>query len=172
VILAHHLALAPNEALWTLVPAVGGCDVVRGSDRSELLCYRRFPSGLIPDGDVSFANAPGGYLAFLLVPAVATLVGGRWAGSTAKGAGTSGAAIGSASGAVFGGAVLAGCLLASITLSYGATSGAGSGGGHLWIGPDPVSGTLFALAWGVAGGALGGASTGFRRPKAERQPTG
>jgi hypothetical protein len=172
LILAHHLALAPNEALWTLVPALGGCDVVRGSDRAELLCYRRFPSGLTSDGDVSFGNAPGGYLAFLLIPAVATLVGGRWAGSTAEGAGTSGAAIGAASGAVFGVAVLAGCLLASITLSYGATSGAGSGGGHLWIGPDPVSGTLFALAWGLIGGAVGGASTGFRRPTAERQPTG
>jgi len=172
VILAHHLALAPNEALWTLVPAVGGCDVVRGSDRAELLCYRRFPSGATPDGDVSFGNAPGGYLAFLLVPALATLVGGRWAGSTAKGAGTSGAAIGAASGFVFGVAVFAGCLLASITLSYGTTSGAGSGGGHLWIGPDPVSGTLFALAWGLIGGAVGGASTGFRRPKAERQPAG
>ena len=173
VILAHHLALAPNEALWTLVPAVGGCDVVRGSDRAELLCYRRFPSGATPDGDVSFGNAPGGYLAFLLVPALATLVGGRWAGSTAEGAGTSGAAIGAAAGVVFGVAVFAGCLLASVTLSYGATSGAGSGGGgHLWIGPDPVSGTLFALAWGLVGGAVGGASSGFRRPKAERQPTG
>ena len=172
VILSHHLALAPNEALWTLVPALGGCDVVRGTERAELLCYRRFPSDSTPDGDVSFGNAPGGYLGFLLVPAVATLVGGRWAGSTAKGAGTSGAAIGAASGAVFGVAVLAGCLLASITLSYGATSGAESGGGHLWIGPDPVSGTLFALAWGLVGGAIGGASAGFRGPKAERQPTG
>ena len=172
VILAHHLALAPNEALWTLVPAVGGCDVVRGSDRAEeLLCYRRFPSGATLDGDVSFGNAPGGYLAFLLVPAVATVVGGRWAGSKAGGAGTSGAAIGAASGAasgvVFGVAVFAGCLLASITLSYGATSGAGSGDGHLWIGPDPVSGTLLALAWGLVGGSVGGASAGFRRPKAE-----
>jgi hypothetical protein len=145
---------------------------VWGSERAELLCYRRFPSGATPDGDVSFGNAPGGYLAFLLVPAVATLVGGRWAGSTAKGAGTSGAAIGAASGVVFGVVVFAGCLLASITLSYGTTSGAGSGGGHLWIGPDPVSGTLFALAWGLVGGAVGGASTGFRRPKVERQPTG
>ena len=172
VILAHHLALAPNEALWTLVPAVGGCDVVRGSERAELLCYRRFPSGATPDGDVSFGNAPGGYLAFLLVPAVAALVGGRWAGSTAEGAGMSGAAIGAASGVVFGVAVFAGCLLASITLSYGTTSGAGSGGGHLWIGPDPVSATLFALAWGLVGGAVGGASAGFRRPKVERQPTG
>jgi hypothetical protein len=154
------------------VPAVGGCDVVRGSERAELLCYRRFPTGLTPEGDVSFGNAPGGYLVFLLVPAVATLVGGRWAGSTAERAGTSGAAIGAASGVVFGVLVLACCLLASITLTYGATSGAMSGGGHLWIGPDPVSGTLFALAWGLAGGALGGASAGFRRPKAERQPTG
>lgn len=172
VILAHHLALAPNEALWTLVPALGGCDVVRGSERAELLCYRRFPSGLTPDGNVPFGNAPGGYLAFLLVPAVATLVGGQWAGSTAKGVGTSGAAIGAASGVVFAIVVFAGCLLASITLSYGTTSGDGSGGGHLWIGPDPVSGTLFALAWGLVGGAVGGASAGFRRPKAERQPTG
>ena len=172
VILSHHLAVAPNEALWTLVPALGGCDVVRGTERAELLCYRRFPSDSTPDGEVSFGNAPGGYLGFLLVPAVATIVGGRWAGSTTRRAGTSGAAIGAASGAVFGVAVLAGCLLASITLSYGAPSGAGSGGGHLWIGPDPVSGTLFALAWGLVGGAIGGASAGFRGPKAERQPTG
>ena len=172
VILAHHAALAPNEALWTLVPAAGGCDVVRGSERAELLCYRRFPSGVTPDGDVSFGSAPAGYLAFLLVPAVATIVGGRWAGSTAKGAGTSGAAIGAASGAVFGAVVFAACLLASITLSYGATSGAGSGGGHLWIGPDPVSGTLFALAWGLVGGAVGGTRPGFTRPKAERQRAG
>jgi Family of unknown function (DUF6350) len=171
VILAHHLALAPNEALWTLVPAVGGCDVVRGTERAELLCYRRFPAGFTPDGDVSYGNAPGGYLAFLLVPAIATFVGGRWAGSAAVGARTSGAAIGAVSGVVFGVVVFAGCLLATITLTYGATSGGGSGGGHLWIGPDPVSGTLFALAWGLAGGAVGGASAGFRRPKAEGQPT-
>src|SRR4030067_208183 len=25
VVLAHHLALAPNEAAWVLVPAMGGC---------------------------------------------------------------------------------------------------------------------------------------------------
>jgi hypothetical protein len=171
-VLAHHLALAPNEALWTLVPAAGGCDVVRGIEHSDLLCYRRFPSAVSAAGEVSFGSAPAGYLAFLLVPAVATIAGGRWAAATAERGRGAGAAIGAASGVVFGLSVLSGCLLASITLSYGAISGATPTEGHLWVGPDPLSGTLVALAWGLVGGAIGGASAGVRRPAAGRQPAG
>lgn len=169
-VLAHHVALAPNEALWTLVPAAGGCDVVRGSEHADLLCYRRFPSAVSATGEVSFGSAPAGYLAFLLVPAVATIAGGRWAAATAERVRGAGAAIGAASGVVFGLSVLSGCLLASITLSYGAVSGTTPAEGRLWVGPDPVAGTLIALAWGLLGGAIGGASVGIRRPAAGRRP--
>ena len=161
-ILAHHLALSPNEAIWTLVPAAGGCDIVRGSERADILCYRRFPSFVASSGEVAFGNAPAGYLAFLLVPAIATIAGGRWAGSASGRSGAGAAAVGSAAGVVFAVVMLAACVLSSITLSYGTTAGSLGRGGHLWVGPDPVTGTLFALAWGVAGGALGGATAGFR----------
>ncbi len=170
VILAHHIAAAPNEALWTLVPVTGACDVIRGSEHADVLCYRRFPLGISPAGDVSFDDAPVGYLAFLLVPAVATIAGGRWAASSGKRSGWPGAGIGAASGVVFAASVFAGCLMASITLSYGATAGAVGAGGHLWIGPDPISGTLFALVWGIAGGAGGGASVRLRSRRAGRRP--
>ncbi|MGA9161241.1 MAG: hypothetical protein WB297_10325 [Actinomycetota bacterium] len=173
VILGHHLAVSPNEAMWTLVPVTGACDVVRGSEQANILCYGRFPLRIAPDGAVTFGGAPWGYLAFLVVPAVATVVGGRWAASSRERAGWSGAGIGAASGVAFAASVFAGCLLASVTLSYGAAAGASGGAqGHLWIGPDPVLGTLFALAWGVLGGALGGACAGIMVPRAGRRPAG
>jgi hypothetical protein len=161
-ILAHHLALSPNEAIWALVPAAGACDVVRGSEREDLLCYRRFPSFVASSGEVAFGNAPAGYLVFLLVPAIATIAGGRWAGSASGRSGAGSAVVGSAAGVVFAVVTLAGCVLSSITLSYGTTAGSVGRGGHLWIGPDSVTGTLLALAWGMAGGALGAVTAGFR----------
>jgi hypothetical protein len=161
-ILAHHLALSPNEAIWALVPAAGACDIVRGSEREDLLCYRRFPSFVASSGEVAFGNAPAGYLAFLLVPAIATIAGGRWAGSASGRSGAGSAVVGSAAGVVFALVTLAGCVLSSITLSYGTTAGSVGRGGHLWVGPDPVTGTLLAVAWGVAGGALGAVTAGFR----------
>ncbi|HET7929419.1 MAG TPA: hypothetical protein VFM40_07695 [Actinomycetota bacterium] len=172
VILAHHLALSPNEAIWTFVPAAGACDVVRGSERSDVLCYGRFPSLDMSSGEVAFGDAPPGYLAFLLVPAIATIVGGRWAGSVSERSGAAGAAVGAAAGAAFAVVMLGAIVASSITLSYGAHPDAVGRGGHLWIGPDPVAGTLAALAWGVIGGALGGATSGFRRSRGARRPAG
>ncbi|MGH2636148.1 MAG: hypothetical protein ACRDHU_08395, partial [Actinomycetota bacterium] len=86
--LGHHLALAPNEAMWTLVPAMGGCDGVRGSESGDFLCYARFPRSVgtpqplgpgvgVPLGGATFGAAPPGYLLFLLVPAAAAVLGGR-----------------------------------------------------------------------------------------------
>ncbi|HEY3213695.1 MAG TPA: hypothetical protein VGL16_10900 [Actinomycetota bacterium] len=171
-LLAHHLALSPNEAIWTFVPAAGACDVIRGSERSDVLCYARFPSFAMSSGEVALGSAPPGYLAFLFVPAIATIVGGRWAGSASERSGSGSAALGAAAGVVFAALMLAGCMLSSITLSYGSASEAVGRGGHLWIGPDPVTGTLVALAWGVIGGALGGATSGIRRSRGVRTRTG
>ncbi len=171
-LLAHHLALSPNEAIWTFVPAAGACDVVRGSERTDLLCYGRFPSFDMSSGEVAFGKAPPGYLAFLLVPAIATIAGGRWAGSVSERSGAAAAAVGAAAGAVFALVMLAAIVASSITLSYGADADAVGRGGHLWIGPDPVTGTLVALAWGVIGGSLGAATSGFRRSRWARTPAG
>jgi hypothetical protein len=171
-VLAHHLALSPNEATWTFVPAAGACDVIRGSERSDLLCYGRFPRFDVPSGEVVFENAAPGYLAFLLVPAIATIVGGRWAGSVSERLGAAPAATGAAAGVVFGVVMFGAIVASSITLAYGAGPDAVGRGGHLWIGPDPVTGTLVALAWGVIGGALGGATSGFRGLRGVRTPAG
>ncbi|HEY3263523.1 MAG TPA: hypothetical protein VGK12_00025 [Actinomycetota bacterium] len=177
-LLAHHLALSPNEAIWTLVPAAGACDVIRGSERSDLLCYRRFPSVAVSSGEVAFGNAPPGYLAFLLVPAIATIVGGRWAGSVserwgaAPAAPAAPAAMGAGAGVVFGVVMFVAIVASSITVTYGADPDAVGRGGHLWIGPDPVTGTVVALAWGVIGGAIGGTTSGFRRWTRARTPAG
>jgi hypothetical protein len=170
-LLAHHLAVSPNEAIWAFVPAAGACDVIRGSERSDVLCYGRFPS-FVSRGEAAFGNAPPGYLAFLLVPAIATIVGGRWAGSVSGRSAAAAAAVGAAAGVVFAVVMLCAIVASSITLTYGADAEAARRGGHLWIGPDPVTGTLVALAWGVIGGAIGGATSGLRGSRRERTHTG
>lgn len=156
VVLGHHVALVPNQALWTLVPASGACDVVWGSEREDILCYGSFPNPK-PGGGIVFGSAPGGYLLFLLVPAAATVFGGRRAALRGPGVGRAAIADGAAAGVVYGVLVGVGCMLASITLSYAASAGTDVGG-RLWIGPDPVWGTIVALAWGIGGGAIGAAS--------------
>jgi hypothetical protein len=142
------------------VPASGACDVVGGSERADLLCYGSYPS-TTASGEVSFGPAPAGYLVFLLVPAAATVFGGRRGGQRSGGQGWSAAGIGAAAGVVFAILIGTGCVLASVTLAYTA-AGPSAIEGRLWIGPDPVRGVLLAAAWGVIGGAVGGASARFR----------
>lgn len=172
VVLGHHIALAPNEALWTLVPASGACDVVRESEHADILCYHSFPNPG-PDGRIAFGSAPPAYLLFLMAPAVASVLGGRRAAARA-GRRWSAVADGIGAGVVYGVLVGVGCLLASVTLSYAANGGAAVGG-RLWIGPDPVAGTVTALAWGVVGGGTGGASRRLRwsgaAPRGSGTPT-
>jgi hypothetical protein len=175
VILGHHLALSPNEALWTLVPSTGACDVVRGTESADVLCFGAFPTDVPVFGAGSsraFETAPVGYVLFLLVPAVATLVGGRRAASRAGLRGRGEALAGALAGVVFAAFVAAGALLASVTLSYAASAGTQTGEASLWFGPDPVRGTLLALGWGVVGGALGAASGGLRSTRAAGSRSG
>jgi hypothetical protein len=192
VAFAHHLALAPNEAMWTLVPALGRCDVVGGGRQADLLCYDRFPRGLEralepvvagapPSADqprVEYRWAPGGYFLFLLVPAIATVLGGRAAARRSGVAGRSAVPIGAASGLVFGVLVGAASAMSVVTVSYGSTF-VERAGESLWLGPEPLWGALIATIWGVAGGAIGAATVGAfvrrRRPDtraAGTQPTG
>jgi hypothetical protein len=176
VILGHHLATAPNEAVWAMVPAMGACDGVRGSASRDLLCYARFPvlletnvPGLeslavsTPFGPVIFRRAPAGYLAFLLIPAAAALSGGRLAGRRYGDSRRERALVGVTSGAMFALSIGILSVLSSITIGYGAAFGSGGSSGWIIVGPNVVTGTLCALAWGCAGGALGAATSG--RPR-------
>jgi len=181
-LLAHHALALPNQSLWVLVPSMGGCDRASGSARlarlesDRLLCYWRFPrhgdaasiygrfTFAESTGRVVFTRAPWGYLLFLLVPAVATLIGGAWIGRRSDGAAQRAVRVGLAGFGfallVAGGSVLAGV---SVTL----------GGAHpttTAFGPDPVAGGLLALGWGVAGGVLGALLFGGRVSHPEPAP--
>lgn len=171
-ILGHHLAVAPNEAVWTFVPAMGACDGVRGSANRDLLCYSRFPILLEPTvpaleslavsspfGPVIFRRAPDGYLAFLLVPVAATLLGGRLAGRRFGASRRERVLVGVTAGAMFALLIGVGAVLSSVTIGYGAAFGDNGSAGWIVLGPNVVTGTLCALAWGCAGGALGAATS-------------
>jgi hypothetical protein len=171
-IFGHHLAVAPNEAMWTLVPAMGACDGVRGSASRDLLCYSRFPillettvpglEGLAVSslfGPVIFRRAPSGYFAFLLVPIAASLLGGRTAGRRFGESRRQRVLVGVTAGAMFALLIGVGTVLSSITIGYGAAFGGDGSAGWIVIGPNVVTGTLCALAWGCAGGALGAATS-------------
>lgn len=177
---AHHVAVLPNEAMWTLVPAMGGCDVIRGDIDADLLCYGRFaglqaPASdnglLLPVGDDGLPSRqlPDLYLAFLLVPALATLLGGRHAAAVSERAGRKGLPIGAASGLVFAALVAAGSLLSTVVITYGAAGG--SNAGWVLFGPDALTGTALAIGWGCVGGAVGAATTSRARTPTEAAST-
>lgn len=170
VLLGHHVAAGPNEGVWTLVPAMGGCDRVAGSESADLLCYGRFPVGggaatiadeggsLVLAGPTRFDTAPPAYLLFLLVPAIATVLGGRRAAERAGASGVGGLAAGAGAGLVFAMFVAVAALLSTVTVGYG--SGGGSSAGRVTVGPDVLAGTALSLAWGVVGGTIGAATAG------------
>jgi hypothetical protein len=168
--LDESVTAAPNVAAWVLLPAMGTCDSLQGEGfdtelDQELICYRSFPG---PDageavgrtveggvGELDLPAAPPQYLLFLLVPAVATVAGG-WLASRNALASTAGegALAGAGAGVVFAIAVLVVALLAGVTLRITGQQGFVLEGS---IGPDVMAGALLALAWGVVGGAAGGA---------------
>lgn len=164
----HHALALPNQSMFVLVPAMGGCDVVRGTaEPNTFLCSSTFPKhGSVnltapflrgrrqqlasPFREVRFGDAPSELKAFLLIPLVATVLGGIRA---AKPAGRRGqaAAAGALAGVGYAALVVAGCLAAALSIRfYGGRAPA-----SLTVLPDPVTGALLGLGWGVAGGAIG-----------------
>ena len=180
VVLAVTILAIPNIAVWVLVPAMlGSVGFFLGGASFEVLSYFRFPRGLGETGPSPFpvpglprfGTAPAPYFLFLLVPVVATVLGGWWAARRAavrtRGEGT---AVGAVAGVVFAVAVTLFIVLSSIGLGL---SG-GFGGfvqnqrGH--VGPSLLEGALLALVWGVAGGAVGGILGGPRAAVAPAAP--
>ena len=176
---AHNLLLLPNETIWIAVPAMGGCDGIRGFASLDFVCLTKFPSGtqtptgapeVQPEDPVSgllgaipsFDGPPYVYGVFLLAPLLAGLFGGagaaRRAGALSRR--RDAALVGAGAGVVF--AVLIG--LASVFAGANLTTEAALGplgeAGGLSVGPRPWTGMAFALIWGVVAGAIGGAVWG------------
>jgi hypothetical protein len=169
VLIGHHVLLLPNQSMWVLVPAMGGCDGVSGAGGSTpFLCYWRFPRSVSVSADLvsgvhattPFGTASPWYFLFLLVPFLAVLGGGREA---VRRSGVRDAreamAVGAAAGAVFAVLVAAAALVSSISVGLSAGYGGLSTGGTVRVGPGVLAGGLLALAWGVVGGAAGAWST-------------
>lgn len=184
VIVAAQALSLPNHAVFTLVPAMGGCDGVYGEGvRLDAICLDRVPrelslelftpeSGPRPEID----DAPRAFLILLLVPAAATTLGGAAAVRRALGevrgrarerSGPERAGIGAGAGVVFAVLVAAASALAGIRVS-GELFG-GSATGSIVYGPDPLRAGILALGWGILGGAIGALLAGRR---ASRRPSG
>jgi hypothetical protein len=175
-ILVTTAMLTPNMATIIAAGAMGGSFNLSALGSScGLLSYGGFPLRALdaaPAGEdfnpllggnlcdafpVDFGVAPAAYFLFLLVPIMATVLGGYLA---ARRAGTlsSGEAMlaGAAAAPVYAFFLLAFMVMAEITVKIGGPFAVFLGGGGVGAGPGLLVGTLLALLWGVAGGALGG----------------
>jgi hypothetical protein len=184
VFVGLNLLVLPNMAVWVFAAAMGTCLAVSAGQVSGcFLSYSHFPSGggalrlfgvVLPSGGP--VAPPAGYFTFLLVPAVAAVVGGMVAAGRGAGSGPiegtvttrgDGALTGALAGVVFGAFVLVASSLSTIALVVrGTEGGAGrlafpGGSTRFLIGPRPLQAAAFSAVWGIAGGAIGGA---LRRP--------
>ncbi len=177
LLLGHHALLLPNQSFFVLGPSMGGCAELTGSDTSlPLLCPGRLPVLDVPailddlarvggadpttTGVITDRPMPAGYWAFVLIPALATLAAGRYAGSSASGSSRSPEALvrGAGAGVVFAVLVGVGTWMASAAFDVRAVDG--SSARSFTLGPRPLPTALLALAWGVVGGALGASIRG------------
>jgi len=176
-LLGINLLWLPNMTAWFLVPAMGSCVTASlsygGSVYSScIVSYGHVATpaalrgvetlGPFATNPAQSPPAPGADLAFLAIPLVAVVLGGWIAARKASPATRTGAAgAGALAGVVFAAAVALMSALASLVLQVHGVPGVGGGGrpagtATLWVGPAVGAGALFALGWGVLGGALGG----------------
>ena len=173
--IAHHVLLLPNQSMWVLVPAMGGCDGLSGGGVSAtFLCYSKVPTtvSVSPEGPTSgtpvvqadFGKAPSGYLLFLLVPALSVVLGGRYAARKRARLRWEAVGLGAASGVVFAVLVAVGSWLASVSAALSSPTGGIPANASVLIGPGVGAAGLLALVWGVVGGGLGGWLGGRKFP--------
>ena len=162
LLLGHQALLLPNQSLFVLVPSMGGCVGVHGTDfwyplvcpghltRLEDAFIPPFANPSVPVVGTPFPSRslPIAYALFLLAPLVATVWTGRAIRRAADVQTWSRALIGA--GAVFAVCVGVGSWLAGITVRN--TSPPQS----ITFGVRVLPTVLIALAWGLGGGAIGG----------------
>ena len=174
--IAHHVLLLPNQSMWVLVPAMGGCDGLSGGGVSAtFLCYSKVPTTVsvtpqrlnsdTPAVQADFAKPPSGYLLFLLVPALSVILGGRYAARKRARIKGEAIAMGAASGVVFAVLVALGSWLASLSAVLSSPIGGLPANASVLIGPAVGAAGLLALLWGVVGGGLGGWLGGREFPR-------
>ncbi|MGZ8582637.1 MAG: hypothetical protein ACXWX4_06410 [Actinomycetota bacterium] len=158
--IGHQALLLPDQAMWVLAPSMGGCVSLRVDGAAhDLVCLDRIPRGTDPatwllselgrvQGAPPTSPMPVVAWAFVAVPAAAIVLGFRGLGRAAPSIPRA-IAYGASGGVVFAGLVTVVSLAGSLWLS----TGDGDVARRVAIGPDPVTTTVLALAWGVAGGA-------------------
>ena len=178
-VVAHQVLLLPNQSMWVLVPAMGGCDGLHGGGVSaSFLCYSTFPTtvSVTPEGVISgtqdvradFGSAPSAYLLFLLVPALSVVLGGRYAARKRARLRGEAVGVGAAAGVVFAVLVALGSWLASASLAISSSTAGIPTNASILIGPGVWVAGLLALMWGVVGGGLGGWMGGRKFPPKTR----
>jgi len=171
-LLVQHALLLPNQFGMMLATSMG---IPTSLDVGATTVVRLTLSGIHTEGNVGAGLAalvgapstaaafPVWYLAFLAIPAAATVIGGRSAGRAAGGR-PEAALRGALAGVVY--AVL--CGVASCAAMIVLPPWSAILGGSLRLGVDPASTMLVALLWGVVGGAIG--STSWQVPRPAAQP--
>ena len=148
---AHVLAMPAQSALL-LAPASGSCLEIVGEGSIFRLCPWRLV-GLEPAGGTflptSLPLAPSLWL-FSAMPGVAAMLGGRSAAVSTRVTGRRAAGLGVATGAVFASLVVVVGWFAALRFSSVLLPGR-----LVWVHPAWARTALAALAWGMAGGALG-----------------
>lgn len=160
--LGHHLLALPNQSVWLLVPAMGGCDTIEAGEATiDVLCPGRVPRSITLDlvtpttgSAPEIVRAPWEFSLFLGIPAIACVMGGLHA---ARRSGVRGAKARVRIGAL---AAIPWTVLVAIAAEAASLYVTGdllAGGGSVRYGPPVLPAALLALLWGVGAGALGGA---------------
>ena len=181
VVVANQLLLLPNQSMWVLVPAMGGCDGLSGGGVSAtFLCYSKVPTRVSVNAEdltsgtpvfrAGFTKATSAYLLFLLVPALSVVLGGRHAARKRARLKWEAVGVGAASGVVFAVLVGLGSWFASVSVGLSSSAAGIPANASVMIGPGVLAAGLLALAWGVVGGALGGWLGGRRFPPRAQLP--
>jgi hypothetical protein len=158
----QHGALLPNQSVLVLTTSMGATTSLAVGARPAVEVTRSGVQVVSPEGEflAAYAGAagdhapfPSWFVALLLVPAAATLLGGR-AVATPGDRRSERAVRGALAGLIFAALCVAGAWAATLVVP----AWADTVGGAVSFGPSLVSVAVVALVWGVAGCALGAAT--------------
>jgi hypothetical protein len=161
-----HATLLPNQSALVLGAAMGAPTELTVGDQEVLRVSRDgvqasgatgpFIAAIVGSADQRLATFPPWFVAFLLVPAVGAILGGRAARRERAAVGfAEQLLVGSAAGIVFAACCALAVWAASVTLPNLGGGLDGLGAGAIRLGASPARTGLLALAWGVVGCALG-----------------
>jgi hypothetical protein len=155
LLFGHQVLAAPNQSFFVLAPSMGGITdigetgVARATTALSMSRIGAVAFG-IPGLNRTYPARPlgGFFYLFLLVPALATVLGGTYA---ARGEARLGRRLlfGAGAGVVFGGLVAVGSVFAAVESPISLAQG------PLSLRTAMPSTALLALAWGITGGAIG-----------------